>query len=312
MDADALLALVDAAIPGEGLSTDDLLGVCFDDDLGPCTVFGDDVGAASVAVRDGIGAVQLLAVHPDARREGRGRRLLDDATAWAFDNGAAVLTIGAAPPWYLWPGIDLRWTAGLVLAESAGFTDRGAALNLSCPTTVRSPEPGGVTIRRVPRRLRRRVRRPARLRRPLGEPRRVVRPDRCRPRAPARRHRRPAARRLPAGPQGRRLRAVRDQLDRPGRVLRQGRRGRDRPRVPSHRKEEALMAGAFWFSAIVVGLAYAATLVCVADAMRIPLERWAAAEQSRRAWIAFMLVLPIVFVPYWFSIRPQLRRALQP
>ena len=72
------------------------------------------------------------------------------------------------------------------------------------------------------------------------------------------------------------------------------------------------MAGAFWVSAVLVGLAYAATLVCVLDALRIPLERWAAAEQSRRAWIALMLVLPIVFVPYWFSIRPQLRPAPQP
>jgi len=147
---DDLLALVDAAMPGEHLSTDDLLGVCWDDSgLGPGAVLGDEVGAVSVAVRDGIGAVQLLAVHPDARREGRGRRLLDEATAWAFDNGAGFVTIGAAPPWYLWPGIDLRWTAGLVLAESAGFVDRGAALNLSCPTSVRIAPPDGVAVRRV-------------------------------------------------------------------------------------------------------------------------------------------------------------------
>ena len=32
MDVDALLALVERAMPGEGLSTDDLLGVCWDTD----------------------------------------------------------------------------------------------------------------------------------------------------------------------------------------------------------------------------------------------------------------------------------------
>lgn len=144
----ALLALVEAAIPGEGLSVDDLLGVCWDD-LGASTVLGDEVAAASVAVRDGSGAVQLLAVHPDARREGRGRALLDAATDWAFDHGAGHVTIGAAPPWYLWPGIDLRWTAGLVLAESAGFAAVNVAVNLSCPTSARVPAPDGVTIRRV-------------------------------------------------------------------------------------------------------------------------------------------------------------------
>jgi GNAT superfamily N-acetyltransferase len=149
IDADALLALVDAALPDERLSTDDLLGVCWDDELGPSTVLGDEIGAASVAVREGLGAVQLLVVHPDARGEGRGRRLLDDATAWAFDNGAGSVVIGAAPPWYLWPGIDLRWTAGLVLAESAGFDPWSVAINLSCPTSVRLPAPEGVELRRV-------------------------------------------------------------------------------------------------------------------------------------------------------------------
>jgi hypothetical protein len=71
-------------------------------------------------------------------------------------------------------------------------------------------------------------------------------------------------------------------------------------------------AGAFWAGSVLVGLAYVATLVCVADAMRIPGAAWDAAEQNRRAWIALMLVLPVVFIPYWFSIRPQLRRARQP
>lgn len=149
MEPDALLALVEAAMPGEGLSTDDLLGVCWDQDEGPTVVLGDEVGAVSAAVRHGVGAIQLLAVTPAARREGRGRALLDESTSWAFDNGAGWLTIGAAPPWYLWPGIDVRWTAGLVLAESAGFTDQGAALNMSCPTSVRIPPPDGVTIRRI-------------------------------------------------------------------------------------------------------------------------------------------------------------------
>ena len=149
MNADELADLVELALPGEGLSADDLLGVCWDTDEGPTVVLGDDAGAVSVAMRHGLGAVQLLVVAPDARREGRGRRLLDEATAWAFDNGAQHLMIGAAPPWYLWPGIDLRWTAGLVLAESAGFADAGAALNMSCPTSVRIAPPDGVTIRRV-------------------------------------------------------------------------------------------------------------------------------------------------------------------
>ena len=146
--ADDVLALVDVAMPGERLSADDLLGVCWDERAAVFAV-DDLAGVVSVAVREGIGAVQLLAVAPGAQRRGHGRALLDAATSWAFDEGASFVTIGAAPPWYLWPGIDLRWTAGLVLAESAGFEPLTVAINLSCPTSVRIPAPEWVTVRRV-------------------------------------------------------------------------------------------------------------------------------------------------------------------
>jgi len=149
LNADELADLVERAIPGEGISADDLLGVCWDADEGPTVVLGDEAGAVSATVRHGVGAVQLLVVDPAARREGRGRRLLDEATAWAFDNGAPSVVIGAAPPWYLWPGIDLGWTAGLVLAESSGFSHVDVAMNMSCSTKVRIAPPEGVSIRRV-------------------------------------------------------------------------------------------------------------------------------------------------------------------
>jgi hypothetical protein len=63
---------------------------------------------------------------------------------------------------------------------------------------------------------------------------------------------------------------------------------------------------AFWFGSVLMAFAYIATFFCVADALRIPDEAWKAAEQRRQSWIIVMLVLPVVFVVYWFSIRPQL------
>ena len=63
--------------------------------------------------------------------------------------------------------------------------------------------------------------------------------------------------------------------------------------------------------AVVMGAAIAGTVVSVLDALRQPAAAWAAAEQSRSTWIVVMCVLPVAFVAYWGSIRPQLRSALQ-
>ena len=63
--------------------------------------------------------------------------------------------------------------------------------------------------------------------------------------------------------------------------------------------------------AVVMGLAVAGTLVSVLDALRQPDAAWHAAEQTRSTWIAVMCVLPVAFVAYWGSVRPELRRALQ-
>ena len=100
-------------------------------------------------MREGTGVVLLLAVAPDAEGHGLGRSLLDVATAWAFDHGAARVVLGGLAPFYLWPGVDVRFTRMLALADSAGFRETGAALNLTCPTGFRQDPPADASVRRV-------------------------------------------------------------------------------------------------------------------------------------------------------------------
>jgi len=90
-----------------------------------------------------------VAVHPGRRREGVGRALLAELEAWAWDLGAAQVTLGAAAPFYLWPGVDVRALAMSCLAESAGYRELGLALNMSVPATFRAPAPEGIAIERV-------------------------------------------------------------------------------------------------------------------------------------------------------------------
>ena len=150
-DADFLLALTDLALPGERLSHDELVTCCFEDD-DPSVVLAADggEGAAAVVVRGERAHLQLLAVEPKAQSTGLGRALLAAAEEWAFDEaGATSIWAGAAAPFYLWPGVDVQWTRALVLLEAAGWADRGAVMNMSCPTTVRVPVPPGVAVRRA-------------------------------------------------------------------------------------------------------------------------------------------------------------------
>jgi GNAT superfamily N-acetyltransferase len=147
-----LASLVDAAMPAEGLTDDELLACCWDDPgVVLATPSGD--GAASAVVRSWgdrrVGFIRLLAVHPGARRAGVGRALLAAAESWLFDEGAVEVHWGASAPFYLWPGVDVAATAALCLAESAGYLVDGAELNLSCPTTFRAAPPSDVEIRRA-------------------------------------------------------------------------------------------------------------------------------------------------------------------
>ncbi|MDQ3107991.1 MAG: GNAT family N-acetyltransferase [Actinomycetota bacterium] len=154
--ASDVAAIVDLALPGEGLTEDDLVAVLWEDD-DPTVVVAtpDGAGVAAAVVHDvgrgsRVGFVQLVAVQPDGQRGGRGRALVEAIRHWAFDEqGCTALAVGGAAPFYLWPGVDVHATAALCLFESLGFVPRGAELNLAFPSRHRAPVPDGLELRRV-------------------------------------------------------------------------------------------------------------------------------------------------------------------
>ncbi|MEY2478998.1 MAG: hypothetical protein QOG87_4313 [Actinomycetota bacterium] len=146
--ADRLTVLVGDCLPGEQLTEDELVGCCWDD---AGVVFAVDDGSAAVAAvtRGDVGFIRLLAVAPHVRRLGHGRDLVAAAEAWARDAGCRTMVPGPSAPFYLWPGVDVQWTAALALFEAAGYQPSGAELNMSCPTSYRTEPPAGVVIDRV-------------------------------------------------------------------------------------------------------------------------------------------------------------------
>jgi GNAT superfamily N-acetyltransferase len=150
--ASQLADLVDRALPNEGLTADELAFCCWH---GEAAVLASESGHGAIAVNvadEGprrIGFVKLAVVEPGTRRQGHGRALLDAAQEWAFDRGAAEVRVGAAPPFYLWPGCDVEHLAALCLFESAGYWAVGAELNMRCSTSFRAAPPDGARMRRV-------------------------------------------------------------------------------------------------------------------------------------------------------------------
>ncbi|MCI4062995.1 GNAT family N-acetyltransferase [Micromonospora sp. R77] len=93
----------------------------------------------SVAQRDpGRGHVDLLAVAPADRRRGIGRALLAAAERRLAGLGAVELLLAGNPPYYAWPGIDVRYTPAVCAALRLGFRQDRTAWNMTADLTAGS------------------------------------------------------------------------------------------------------------------------------------------------------------------------------
>ncbi|MET7857635.1 GNAT family N-acetyltransferase [Streptomyces sp. NPDC005318] len=98
---------------------------------------GEPVGVALAALRPAtastpaIGHIELLAVLPQVQSRGIGRALMTRAEELLIAAGAERLVIRGRPPYYAWPGIDIRYTRAVCLAESSGYTRGPEGLNMS-------------------------------------------------------------------------------------------------------------------------------------------------------------------------------------
>ncbi|MCW3812999.1 GNAT family N-acetyltransferase [Micromonospora sp. DR5-3] len=108
-----------------------------------------------------LGHVDLLAVAPEERRRGVGRALLAEAERRLAGLGAAELLLAGNPPYYAWPGIDVRYTPAVCLALRLGYRQDRTAWNMTADLAdgapaLRTTEPAerrladqGVTVRRA-------------------------------------------------------------------------------------------------------------------------------------------------------------------
>jgi mycothiol synthase len=89
------------------------------------------VALGSIRAATGSGHVDLIAVMPWARGRGVGTALLEAAEQRLRAAGANALFIGGNTPTFAWPGIDIRYTPAICLAESRGYAYARQALNMT-------------------------------------------------------------------------------------------------------------------------------------------------------------------------------------
>ena len=78
-----------------------------------------------------IGHVDLIVVDPDRRRRGIGRALLVRTEQELAGLDAREIRLAGNPPYYAWPGIDVRYTPAVCLASALGYEREGTAWNMT-------------------------------------------------------------------------------------------------------------------------------------------------------------------------------------
>jgi GNAT superfamily N-acetyltransferase len=82
-----------------------------------------------------VGYIELLGVRPDRRGQGVARDLVNCAEEILAARGVSTVLWSGNSPCYAWPGIDLRYTAGLLAAESLGYAEINLAHDMSLDLT---------------------------------------------------------------------------------------------------------------------------------------------------------------------------------
>jgi len=124
-------------------SLGELDGALFADDQ-PTVVLGRrGEGVVAVAECSDGAHIRLLAVDPEARRQGLGTALVQAAEDWARAAGHPRLITGADPPSYLWPGVPSIETGLLSLFERRHYSRTEVNFDMDVDLRAIPDDPGG-------------------------------------------------------------------------------------------------------------------------------------------------------------------------
>ena len=151
-DAPALLHLWNRSAEFDPITLDLLREKVWEDEnfhRGGTLVCGDgqlDGFVMSLRRDTGKNYLKFLLVAPERRRQGLASKLLETAEA---SLPCGPFRVCESNPNYLLPGVDVRYTAGLLFLEARGYAKIGETYNLVCDLSQPFPEEGREGIRRA-------------------------------------------------------------------------------------------------------------------------------------------------------------------
>lgn len=146
-DAAALLRLWKRSCPFDPMTLDLLREkVWGDPDFQGAYVAEPFDGFAMAVHRQGKSTVKFLLVDPERRHRGLGAKLLEAAEC---SLPAGPIRVCESNPNYLVPGVDVRYTAGLLFLEKRGYRKIGETYNLLCDLNQNFPEEVREGVRRA-------------------------------------------------------------------------------------------------------------------------------------------------------------------
>jgi GNAT superfamily N-acetyltransferase len=140
---DSVVALCNRSLPRPLLRTE-LEGALFAPDQ-PTVLRGDPaVGVVAAVPGEPQGFIRLLVVDPAHRGNGHGHTLL--AAAQADLAASSIITVGADPPYYLFPGVETSEIEMLSLLESHRYQREEANFNMQVDRSRLPPDPGDTVL----------------------------------------------------------------------------------------------------------------------------------------------------------------------
>jgi len=143
---EALFEIADlcARSVAQPLTVSELGKALFADDQPALVRFRPGVGVVATVREGDDGFIRLLAVDPDGRGKGNGHALVQAAEADLRD--ARTITVGADPPYFLFPGVPVTETGLCYLLERHHFSREEANFNVivdlsKLPAGAREGEP---------------------------------------------------------------------------------------------------------------------------------------------------------------------------